>query len=166
MLEPDLGYVLDWRNHPDIRRFMLTQREITPTEHREWFEHASKDETRALLVIEECGQPLGCVTFSGVKNNSTADWSFYSAPGNPPGTGTRICSTALAYAFTKLNVYKVSGRVLDINRASIRVHLRLGFTQEENLREHCLINGKHHELFYFGMCSRDWLTLNNEMARD
>lgn len=160
MSENDLEYVLAWRNHPDIRRFMLSPHEITIAEHRAWFDRASRDETRALLVIEEGGQPRGCVLFSGVQKNSAADWSFYSAPGNPAGSGTRICSTALDFAFSELKLHKAAGQVLDFNRASIRLHQRLGFTQEGILREHSLINGVHHNLLCFGILSNEWMTIN------
>lgn len=160
MSENDLEYVLRWRNHPDIRRFMLSQHEITLAEHRAWFDRASRDETRALLVIEDHGQPLGCVIFSGVQKNSTADWSFYSAPGSPPGTGTRICATALDYAFGELGVHKVAGQVLDFNLASIRVHQRLRFTHEGSLREHIPINETHHDLLCFGILSSEWLSID------
>lgn len=162
MSENDLEYVLAWRNHPDIRRFMLSQHEITIAEHRAWFDHASRDETRALLVIEEHGQPRGCVIFSGVQKNATADWSFYSAPGNPAGSGTRICSTALDFAFSELELHKVAGQVLDFNQASICVHQRLGFTQEGNLREHSLINGTHHSLLCFGVLSDEWIAVDKD----
>jgi UDP-4-amino-4,6-dideoxy-N-acetyl-beta-L-altrosamine N-acetyltransferase len=158
MSEKDLEFVLRWRNNPDIRRFMLSQQEITLAEHRGWFDCASRDQSRALLVIEEHGQPRGCVIFSGVEKNATADWSFYSAPGSPAGSGKRICATALDFAFGELRLHKVAGQVLDFNLPSIRVHQRLGFTQEGTLREHSLINGTHHDLFCFGVLITEWLT--------
>lgn len=160
MSENDLEYVLAWRNHPDIRRFMLSQHEITIAEHRAWFDRASREVTRALLVIEEHGQPRGCVIFSGVQKNAIAEWSFYSAPGNPAGSGTRICSAALGFAFSELELHKVAGQVLDFNLASICVHQRLGFTQEGNLREHCLINGVHHDLLCFGVLRAEWMAIS------
>lgn len=165
MSEHDLEYVLTWRNCPDVRRFMLTQHEITPNEHIAWFDRASKDETRALLVIEDGSQPIGCVIFSGVQPNSTADWSFYSAPTSPAGAGMRICSTALDYVFNELRVHKVVGQVLDFNRASIRIHQRLGFCQEEVLRKHVLINGNGHDLLCFGMLHDVWVRRKDELKQ-
>lgn len=160
MHERDLDYVLAWRNHPEVRPFMLTQHEITSAEHRAWFDRASRDETCALMVIEEHARPLGCVIFTGVQENATANWSFYSAPGNPAGTGTRICSTALDFAFCELAVHKLAGQVLEFNRASIRLHQRLGFTQEGKLREHCLINGRHYDLLCFGILLNERASTN------
>lgn len=162
MRENDLECVLSWRNHPDIRRFMLSQHEITHCEHRCWFDRASRDVTRALLVIEENNQKLGCVIFSGVQKNATAEWSFYSAPGNPSGTGKKICAIAINCAFRELGVHKIAGQVLEFNHASIRVHQRLGFTQEGNLREHSLINGTYYDLLCFGILASDWPSVNNQ----
>lgn len=162
MRKHDLEYVLSWRNHPDVRRFMLTQHEITAHEHHAWFERATNDATRALLVIEEQNQPVGCVVFSGVQPNSTADWSFYSSPDSPAGTGKRVCSMALDFVFKKLNIHKVAGQVLDYNVASIRLHQRLGFIQEGNLREHVLINENHHDLLCFGVLSSEWIASESD----
>jgi RimJ/RimL family protein N-acetyltransferase len=97
------------------------------------------------------------VVFSGVQPNSTADWSFYSSPGSPAGTGKRMCSIALDFAFKELNIHKVAGQVLDYNFASIRLHQCLGFIQEGNLRDHILINKKHHHLLCYGVLSTEWI---------
>lgn len=156
----DLDTVFLWRNHPSIRGFMLTQQEITMAEHRAWFERSDKDKTKVLLVIEDANRPVGCVIFSNVSFEGVVDWGFYAAPDSAPGTGRKICETALNIAFHELKVYKVTGRVLDFNEASIRTHLRLGFTQEANLREHFLINDKYHDLLVFSLLSCDWQNYN------
>lgn len=156
MAETDLEYILSWRNHPDIKRFMLSQHEITLAEHRNWFHRASRDESKALLIAHQNNQALGCVVFSAVNKNSTCDWGFYSAPDNPAGTGTSICSAALDYAFYELKVHKVAGQVLDYNHASVRIHKRLGFLEEGKLREHICINGRYHNLLCFGILSDEW----------
>lgn len=160
MVEQDLDLVLAWRNHPEVRRHMLTQHEITIAEHRAWFERSSRSKAHAPLVIEENGRPVGCVIFTDALPHSTSDWSFYVAPGNPPGTGTRMCSAALDFAFNELHVHKVAGRVLDFNGASIRVHRRLGFTHEGTLREHCRVNQTHHDLLCFGVLASEWRDRN------
>lgn len=151
MCQQDLNIVLSWRNHPNVRRFMLTQHEIKLHEHHAWFDRSSKDETKALLVIVEDGAPIGCVIFMNMGIKSTADWSFYVDPEGKPGAGHKVCLAALDVAFNKLKLHKVAGQVLDFNEASIRLHRRLGFTQEGILREHCLIDGAYRDLLCFGL---------------
>jgi UDP-4-amino-4,6-dideoxy-N-acetyl-beta-L-altrosamine N-acetyltransferase len=152
----DLEYIWRWRNHPNIRRFMLTQHEISFSEHLVWFNSMSQDDKNVLLIVNEGEQPRGCVIFSDIQRKSNAHWSFYSAPENAPGIGTQVCATALEFAFHELGIYKVAGQVLDFNKSSIRVHQKLGFTQEGNLRKHILINGEYHDLLCFGILSNEW----------
>ncbi len=156
MRESDLETVLRWRNHPAVRKCMLSQHEISMAEHRGWFERSAKYGTRALLVVEEDGLMMGCVVFSNVSCAGTADWSFYVDPDSFAGTGRKVCEAALDFAFRELQIHKVSGQVLDFNEASIHTHLRLGFTQEGVLREHHLIDGKHLDLIVFGLLSFEW----------
>lgn len=160
MRESDLEAVLRWRNHPDVRKCMLSTREISMADHFAWFNHSEKDDTRALLVVEEDGQMMGCVVFSNVSCAGTADWSFYVDPEGIAGTGRRVCAASLDFAFNELQIHKVAGQVLDFNDASIRTHLRLGFRQEGVLREHCLIDGRHLDLIVFGLLSYEWRERN------
>jgi UDP-4-amino-4,6-dideoxy-N-acetyl-beta-L-altrosamine N-acetyltransferase len=160
MRESDLETVLRWRNRPDVRKCMLSQHKITMAEHRAWFDRSEKDDTRALLVIEDDNLMIGCVVFSNASCAGTADWSFYADPDSLAGTGRKVCEAALDFAFRELQIHKVAGQVLDFNEASIRTHLRLGFTQEGVLREHHLIDGKHLDLIVFGLLSFEWRERN------
>lgn len=157
MVKDDLESMLSWRNHPEVKRFMLTQHEITPDEHWAWFEESSKDQSKALLVIEEHGIPIGTVHFTGVKENGTAEWSFHSAPHSPKGTGYKICTSALQFAFRNLSVNKVSSRVLAFNTASLKLHHRLGFKDEGILREHQLVGNEHIDIYCLGILMGEWL---------
>lgn len=152
----DLEMVLAWRNHPKIRRRMLTQHEIGMDEHRSWFERSTSDSSRALLIGEDSGSPLGFVHFSGVAPQSVAGWGFYAAPGAPAGSGTKLCAAALDFAFQQLALHKVCGQALDHNQASIRLHRRLGFREEGVLREQHLIGGTRHDLICYGLLRREW----------
>lgn len=160
MRESDLDAVLRWRNHPNVRKCMLSQHEITMAEHLAWFKRSEKDGTRSLLVVEENDLMMGSVVFSNVSCAGTTEWSFYVDPDRPAGTGHKVCEAALDFAFSELHIYKVVGHVLDFNDASIRTHLRLGFSQEGILREHHLIDGKRLDLIVFGLVSLEWCERN------
>jgi UDP-4-amino-4,6-dideoxy-N-acetyl-beta-L-altrosamine N-acetyltransferase len=157
MQAADLSLVLAWRNHADVRRWMMTRHEIKPAEHAQWFERASTDNTRALLVGEVEGHPIGFANFSRVSAGGAADWGFYTAPGTPRGSGTRLCAGALDFAFRELRVHKVCGQALDHNVGSIRLHVKLGFVQEGTLREQQLVDSAHRDLICFGLLRREWL---------
>ncbi len=76
----DLGYVLQWRNHCDVRRFMYSQQEITKDEHKKWFESAAEDPAKHVLIFESGSQPLGFVQFSELLHGRVAEWGFYANP--------------------------------------------------------------------------------------
>lgn len=157
LVQDDLALILFWRNHPQIRRHMLTRHEISPDEHAQWFERASGDPRKKLLIIEEAGVALGFVNFSGVEPNGVADWGFYAAPGAAKGSGKKICATALNTAFDDFMLHKVCGQALESNAASAGLHLALGFSQEGRLREHSWMDQGYQDLLCFGLLRREWM---------
>lgn len=156
MVIADLERVLAWRNQPQVRRYMLTQHEITLVEHQHWFEHNSQDPTRRLMIVEEGGMALGFVHFIGVESWRIADWGFYVAPRVPRGSGSKLGMTALNFAFKVLGLHKVCGQVLAFNEASISLHLKLGFKLEGVLRQHHQIDGSFYDLISFGLLCNEW----------
>lgn len=66
MVSEDLQRVLAWRNHESVRRYMYTQHEIALHEHSQWFERASKDANRHLLIFEVDGVPFGFINIHRV----------------------------------------------------------------------------------------------------
>jgi UDP-4-amino-4,6-dideoxy-N-acetyl-beta-L-altrosamine N-acetyltransferase len=152
----DLGRVLAWRNHPNVKRHMLTQHEITLGEHLSWFERASNDATKRLLIVEEGELSLGFVSFSGVAPGGVSDWGFYATPDAPRGSGRKLGFSALDYAFETLELHKICGQALGQNEASCRFHWMLGFQQEGVLRDQQLIGGSYHDLICFGLLRGEW----------
>lgn len=153
----DLLMILRWRNSPDVRKFMLSQHEITMEEHLDWYAHTSKDSTRRLLIVEssENGH-LGYVQFSNVSVGGIADWGFYRAPEAPSGSGVKLGSAALTYAFEELQVHKVCGQALHRNSVSIAFHLRMGFVREGIVREPCRLDNTYYSLVCFGLLNQEW----------
>jgi UDP-4-amino-4,6-dideoxy-N-acetyl-beta-L-altrosamine N-acetyltransferase len=156
MQHADLERVLAWRNHPDVRRFMYTQQEITLDEHRRWFERTLQDQRKHLLIYESAGTPLGFVHFTQLAHGQIADWGFYAAPEAPKGTGRALGNAALNHAFSKLGLDKVCGQALFFNDRSIRFHLALGFQQEGNLRDQHFDGERYHDVICFGLLLREW----------
>lgn len=152
----DLPLVLSWRNHSNVRQYMITQHEITLEEHQKWFARCSQDSTRSLLMVEEMGIPIGYVQFSGVSAGGVADWGFYANPDAPKGTGRKIGKTALNHAFNELQLHKVCGQALAFNNGSISFHQRLGFAKEGILRDQHQLHGIYHDLICFGLIRHEW----------
>lgn len=158
MVPADLEQVLAWRNHPDVRRYMYTQHEITLEEHQRWFERTLPDLDKNLLIFEVNQQPLGFVNFTETGNGGIADWGFYVAPDAPKGSGRQIGHAAIGYAFTQLNLHKVCGHALAYNERSIHFHKSLGFQPEGILRDQHFDGERYHHVICFGLLCHEWQT--------
>lgn len=152
----DLEQVLSWRNHEDVRRYMYTQHEISLSEHSRWFERASQDSSRHLLVFESNAMPLGFINFHQIAPGGVADWGFYAAPDSPKGTGRQLGQAALHYAFIHMGLHKLCGQALAYNERSIKFHRSLGFQQEGILRDQHFDGQSYHDVVCFGLLATEW----------
>lgn len=152
----DLERVLTWRNHPEIRRYMYTQHEITLEEHTRWFERTSTDPDRHLLVFELAATPLGFVNIHRIAQGGIADWGFYAAPDAPKGTGSLLGQAVLRFAFIDAGLHKLCGQALAFNEGSIRFHRSLGFKQEGLLRQQHFDGRHYHDVVCFGLLACEW----------
>ncbi len=164
MKETDLERVLAWRNHEDVRRFMYTQHEIGTQEHRAWFERASLDPRRHLLVFEVDDMPRAFLAINLTGSDTVADWGFYIAPDAQPGTGRALGAAGLRYAFVVLGLHKICGQALGYNERSIRFHERLGFTREGVLRDQHFDGKDYHAIVCFGLLAEEWRTVQAQKS--
>ena len=122
MRDKDLVRVLGWRNHPEVRRHMYTQHEISLDEHQAWFAKASSDRARHLMIFQVEDAPLGFVHFYAPGLGRIAEWGFYLSPDAPKGSGKQLGQAALGYGFGIPRFHKVCGEALASNERSIRFH--------------------------------------------
>jgi UDP-4-amino-4,6-dideoxy-N-acetyl-beta-L-altrosamine N-acetyltransferase len=163
MTQDDLLMVLEWRNHPDVKRYMYTNHEITLEEHTKWFERESVNRKRRLFIFESNGTPLGFVNFISI-STQIIDWGFYLAPTASKGTGSILGEIALEYAFCALKLHKIMGYVIALNERSLRFHEKLGFMQEGLLREQHFDGVQYLSVVCFGLLKNDWLSLEAHNA--
>jgi UDP-4-amino-4,6-dideoxy-N-acetyl-beta-L-altrosamine N-acetyltransferase len=156
MADSDVEHVLAWRNHPEVRRYMYNQHEITRDEHQDWFECARQDPRKHLLIFEADNQALGFVSFSELESNRIADWGFYIAPNAPKGSGRELGHAALDHAFNDIKLHKVCGQALAFNERSIHFHQSLGFQQEGTSCDQHFDGERYHDVIFFGLLRHKW----------
>ncbi|MCC5879122.1 MAG: UDP-4-amino-4,6-dideoxy-N-acetyl-beta-L-altrosamine N-acetyltransferase [Idiomarina sp.] len=153
--EQDLPTLRQWRNHPDIKRFMYTQHEITEAEHQSWFARMQDNPDVHLCLYMEDGKAMGYAQLT--RHGHRAGWGFYVAPDAEKGTGRKLGHRVLDYAFSDLKLEKVCGEALRFNEASIAFHQALGFTHEGTLRAHAYVNNDAVDVLCFGLLKAEWL---------
>jgi len=77
------------------------------------------------------------------------------------GYGTDAMSIILRYAFTELNLQRVSLGVFEYNPRAIRSYEKVGFQHEGRMRKYLNHEGKRWDLFYMGILREEWLQMQN-----
>jgi len=155
MTASDLENVLKLRNHPEVRRYMLTQHEISIEEHTLWFDRASHNKSIRLLIFEVDKVCMGFVQLKKTCDSGVANWGFYLKPDAPKGIGRKLGNATLTRAFEEENFHKICGQTLADNQRSINFHKSLGFSQEYILHQH-FVGKKYHDLICFGLLKSKW----------
>lgn len=125
--------ILVWRNDLRVRQAMLTQHEISPSEHQAWFEHKLADPLFRQMVSEDGGTEVSVQAFFDIQVGRSAWWAFYftDAVSEDMGTMLRIWKgvelAGLAYAFEVLKLETLYCEVLLSNNGVRQWHRRFGF---------------------------------------
>lgn len=151
----DTDMVLKWRNDPQVVKNFIYRKPISREEHLNWIhEKVEKGLVIQFIVCDkENDKPLGCVylqNFDTVCNK--AEWGiFYGNEGaKGKGIGTESGKLLMHYAFHELKLHKVMGRVLAYNKASIRVHEKMGGIHEAYLKDELYLDGEYVDEIFFG----------------
>lgn len=162
MSDADLERVLVWRNHPSIRANMYTQHEITPEEHRAWWERVKASPAARFFIYERHGEPTGYVAFSEITPGpATASWGFYTAPTAPRGSGSLMTFRAMEMVFGTLGLRKLNAEVVRRNVASRALHESFGFQCEGLFREHVMIGDALDDVIRLALFAKAWAALRS-----
>lgn len=76
------------------------------------------------------------------------------------GCGTDAMRLLLQYAFTELNLWRVSLGVFEYNPRAIRSYEKVGFCHEGRMRQYLNHEGKRWDVLYMGILREEWLGLD------
>ena len=77
------------------------------------------------------------------------------------GYGTDAMKLCLQYAFTELNVYRVSLGLHSYNQRALRSYEKAGFRMEGCTRKDVLRDGKRTDGYWMGILREEWLQMQN-----
>lgn len=72
------------------------------------------------------------------------------------GFGTDAMRIILRYAFTELNLHRITLGVFAYNPRAIRSYEKAGFKVEGRERQFAQRDGKRHDVFYMGILRQEW----------
>lgn len=76
------------------------------------------------------------------------------------GYGSDAMRIVLRYAFTELNLQRVSLDVFDYNPRAIRSYEKVGFRHEGRIRQALSRDGRRYDLVYMGILRQEWQQAN------
>jgi UDP-4-amino-4,6-dideoxy-N-acetyl-beta-L-altrosamine N-acetyltransferase len=116
--------VLNWRNHPDIRKWMYNTKEIPLKDHLKFIDSLSEKNDKIYLKVND----LGVVNFSIHK--SYVELGIHKNPAKK-GVGKRLLKFAIDYAFNELNTKKIILYVFEDNMKAINLYKSFGFKETD-----------------------------------
>jgi len=90
--------------------------------------------------------------FVGLGIGETEYWS--------KGYGTDVMSVLLRFAFTEINLRRVTLTVFEYNPRAIRSYEKAGFRHEGHLRNYLNREGRRWNELYMGILREEWMELN------
>lgn len=148
----ELETVLNWRNKPHIRQNMHHQDTITWTQHSQWYEALTNDDSRLFFVFYQNDRPIGVLNFSQYPSvPDTFEWGCYIGEDNAwPGSGLLLEIAALQFALEIESANALYAEVLSFNKSVIKLHTLFqympledgpSFVRDEE--EHCVKRFKY-----------------------
>lgn len=156
-----------WRNDPDVARYMYTTHEIGAEEHARWFQGLLGDDRRRAWTIHMDGDPVGAAFITDIdRENRRATWAFYLADPRTRGrgVGSAVELLVLDQAFDVLGLHKLCCEVMSFNEAVIAMHTRFGFRPEGILHDHFLRDGEWVHVHQLAIWAEDWARLRPAFA--
>jgi len=92
--------------------------------------------------------------FVGLGIGETEYWS--------KGYGTDVMNVLLRFAFTEINLRRVTLNVFEYNPRAIRSYEKAGFRHEGHLRDFLNREGRRWNEVYMGILREEWMELNNQ----
>ena len=66
MAESDASLIVQWRNDPEIMKWMFAQEKITIDSHLNWFYSRGSGRIDYMICLKEANRPIGTVNFSDI----------------------------------------------------------------------------------------------------
>jgi len=128
----DKKLLLDWRNSPEVSRWMSTDHVISMSEHDQWFERMLTDSSVVYWKIMTDGRPIGAVYLTDIDASSeSCVWGIYLADVDLRGRGVAqgACLLSLQHAFRQLKLSVVRCEAIRENIRAIALYESVGYKQ-------------------------------------
>lgn len=118
--------ILEWRNHPEIRKWMYNQDEITLKEHLNFIESLKRRKDQLYFLVKKENEFIGVIDFTHLLENKSVHMGIYSNP-DTKGNGKILLYEIIQYAFKTLNVKKIYSELFEENKRAYNLYKKFNF---------------------------------------
>lgn len=123
--------ILSWRNHPDIRTWMLHSDEISMEEHLHFIQSLENRSDKRYFLVKNADDYLGVVDLTNITAIS-AELGIYSNP-YLHGVGRLLMSVLIDYALKTLKLTKLIANVFSNNERAKQLYSTFDFTETNRI---------------------------------
>lgn len=122
-----LTMVLAWRNHSDIRRWMLSDDEISLENHLHFVESLKNRADKRYFLVQQEDAYIGVIDFTDITQTS-AEIGIYANP-KMRGVGNALMNALIEYGFSTLGVEILIASVFTDNERAKHLYEKFDFTE-------------------------------------
>jgi RimJ/RimL family protein N-acetyltransferase len=161
----DINKTLVWRNDIEmIRQAQLVRFPKTEDMEQNWYDLALTDISNRNIYFGideiESGEFVGIIQITEIDwISGTGVWGFIIGEKENRGKGYSKEAPVLLfdYAFNFLNLRKIYGYPVDFNKATLKMHEKIGnFKEEGCLKDHVFYDGKYHDVLILSIFKEDF----------
>ncbi|MCK9371616.1 MAG: UDP-4-amino-4,6-dideoxy-N-acetyl-beta-L-altrosamine N-acetyltransferase [Sulfuricurvum sp.] len=119
--------VLSWRNHNNVRIWMVHHDIIALDTHLHFIQSLEKRPDKAYFLVQRDEEYLGVIDFNAITHDS-AELGIYANP-DLHRVGTILMETLLEYAFNTLNLTRLYANVFSDNIRAKHLYEKFDFTE-------------------------------------
>ncbi|MHA2393343.1 MAG: GNAT family N-acetyltransferase [Promethearchaeota archaeon] len=158
-----------WFNNPRVRRYARHEFPHTMEDIKKWFERTPEIGVRDFIVFiiyhKLDKRPIGDIGLNHI-NWINRNANIFATIGEPEYWGKGIVGEAakllINYAFTELNLNKISASIHNPNQRSLRASEKLAFKEEGILKEQVYVDGEYVDEHRFSLLKKEWIIENKK----
>lgn len=121
--------ILEWRNHPEVRKWMYTNSEISLNNHLEFISSLVNNREKLYFLLQDEIESIGVIDFYNFTRNS-CEFGFYSNPFTKAvGIGRIMEEESIKYAFEVLGLEILKLEVFSDNIQVRNLHKKYKFQE-------------------------------------
>jgi RimJ/RimL family protein N-acetyltransferase len=137
---------------------------LSVDKYKEWFEKDMVDEQKndeLFFLIETLSEdyPIGLIGLDGIRWTHGDAWVGIGLGERDywgKGYGSDAMRILLRYAFSELNLHRLSLCVFEYNQRAIRSYQKVGFVDEGRARQFLNRDGQRYDLLFMGILRAEW----------